>query len=460
LGQSGGDCTIMVERPLELSVVAYASGSSSLELHRHLRSAAYGDTNNTDRQWFGNCRTNGDSLQGATLAPGDFLQYMQDYSMTDGGFAICAAGSTREAAVEECAWCGSCGCPAADAVFEVTNGCGCVTDGQCVYSSNFFDGSRFNASDACDVTVRANTTLAVMAYDTPPIVVGNTTQNPGGSWDYLTSITPDGVPHFILYNWMQPSYMTYIGGNGSALDGLEVSSYSLLNWQTGWSRSDYSSHRGYAICNAANPDFGAVRDWSTPASAPASAPVSGNTVTDAPIREAGAVVMVTTTFAGLEMEAMADRDFRTSFLSAYKQSTAEAAGVTSAAVEVMDVRAGSVLVDSRIILPDADDATQVMSAMGDPAVAYASLTTKFDVGEVSVVVEAAPPPTAAPTAEPTAARTAPTPEPPPPTAREGDEYVEELVSSSTVNAAPTPVAVCSFALAAIVALAASMLLIV
>ena len=42
---------------------------------------------------FGDCRADGDSLQGATLAPGDFLQYMQGYSMTDGGFAICAGTS-------------------------------------------------------------------------------------------------------------------------------------------------------------------------------------------------------------------------------------------------------------------------------------------------------------------------------------------------------------------------------
>jgi len=158
--------------------------------------------------------------------------------------------------------------------------------------------------------------------------------------------------------------------------------------------------QGFAICSAASPNWDALRDWTAEPAATsedaASAPQTGNTETTPEEN----LVAVTTSFSDLSMDAMVDKTFRDGFIDAFKTSTAAAAGVNKSYVTVHGMRAGSVVVDASVEIPDPAQRTTfatVLSAPETAATVFSALATDYGAAEVLEVKEVTSTPTAAPT---------------------------------------------------------------
>jgi len=200
------------------------------------------------------------------------------------------------------------------------------------------------------------------------------------------------------YDWA-PSYHS---GDGSSLDGLVLPEGAYLRWSPGGSPRNITG-KGFAICSAAAPDWSAMRDWSPLSETSSSTPEAASPET-AP---AEVFVAVTTAFSELSMEAMLNMTFRSGFLSSFKNSTATAAGVPTSSVTVHDMRAGSVIVDASVQIPDPSQRATFHSLLStsNTTTIYSNLAQDYGESEViSVKLVTLAPTSQPPTDAPTSAR--------------------------------------------------------
>jgi len=264
--------------------------------------------------------------------------------------------------------------------FEVrtTDGCGCYTDGHCVYSNNFGHGD-YNLDDHCTVLVHQSTTLAVLAFQAPAV---NLTEY-GNSWSGETYFGVGESGHYMtLFKGAGFSTPSYHSGDGSSLDGLELPEGATLEWKYGGSPLGITG-KGFAICAAATPDWSAARDWLSPSA-------ESSPTLEAPNPEtmpAEVFVAVTTAFSALSIEAMFNRTFRSGFLSLFKNRTASAAGVPASHVTVHDMRAGSVIVDASVHIPDPSQRANFHSLLSTSKtlLIYSALVQDYGQSEVIAV---------------------------------------------------------------------------
>jgi len=332
-------CRVVVHSDAALSVVAFDTEPSWDKLSIY-------ENPSCDTVAYSGC---GRGLAGINVSAGDTLTWNADSSTETGGFKICAAGSmgdssslTDAANSSGAACCDSAAVnthwtpewdgPASNGpiglyngldstnaqqpmrgAFEVrtTDGCGCYTDGHCVYSNNFGHGD-YNLDDHCTVLVHQSTTLAVLAFQAPAV---NLTEY-GNSWSGETYFGVGESGHYMtLFKGAGFSTPSYHSGDGSSLDGLELPEGATLEWKYGGSPLGITG-KGFAICAAATPDWSAARDWLSPSA-------ESSPTLEAPNPEtmpAEVFVAVTTAFSALSIEAMFNRTFRSGFLSLFKTS--------------------------------------------------------------------------------------------------------------------------------------------
>eukprot|EP00242_Pyramimonas_sp_CCMP2087_P002871 CAMPEP_0198230160 /NCGR_PEP_ID=MMETSP1445-20131203/114511_1 /TAXON_ID=36898 /ORGANISM="Pyramimonas sp., Strain CCMP2087" /LENGTH=1167 /DNA_ID=CAMNT_0043910675 /DNA_START=104 /DNA_END=3607 /DNA_ORIENTATION=- len=393
---SDSSCRVMVHSVAKLSVVAFDTEPSWDELSINRITAM-------DFRSYSGC---GRGLNGTVVSAGDALSWVSDSSKETGGFKICAAGSmsasssdTNAATPFGGACCDSAAVnthwtpewdrqptnygpsqaqPTMRGAFEVltTDGCGCYTDGDCVYSNNFGDGD-YNLDDHCTVLVQQSMTLAVMAFQAPAVNLteavnlfsGETFVEVGESGHYMT----------VQIGWTPVSYHS---GDGSSLDGLVLPEGANLEWKYGGSPLNITG-KGFAICAAATPDWSAMRDWAPPST-------ESSPTLEAPNPEtmpAEVFVAVTTAFSALSMEAMLNKTFRSGFLSSFKNSTAAAAGVPTSFVTVHEIRAGSVIVDASVQIPNPSQRASFHSLLStsDTSAIYSALAQDLGQSEVIAV---------------------------------------------------------------------------
>lgn len=203
------------------------------------------------------------------------------------------------------------------------------------------------------------------------------------------------------YGWVYTT--TFHAGDGTSLDGAELVQGASIYWVPIYGTSQ--TGQGFAICSAASPNWDALRDWTAEPAATsedaASAPQTGTPEEN--------LVAVTTSFSDLSMDAMVDKTFRDGFIDAFKTSTAAAAGVNKRYVTVHGMRAGSVVVDASVEIPDPAQRTTfatVLSAPETAATVFSALATDYGAAEVLEVKAVTSTPTAAaPTAAPTTSPT-------------------------------------------------------
>jgi len=330
---SYSSCQVTVHSDTALSVVAFNTESSCDRLYINGTSSG----NSSGSGSYSGC---GSGLDGLVVSAGASLSWTADGSIESGGFKICAGGSMSNSSSDTNAttpywascemnnnnsqptvdyhydnYCNSSAVNthwtpewdqaarghstnATKGTFEVITigGCGCWTDGDCIYSNNFGDGD-YDIDDQCMVIVHQNTTLAVMAFQAPMVNAVNMAQfifnSVGQNSTTAAYINIGESGHHMTvrmgnYDWA-PSYHS---GDGSSLDGLVLPEGAYLRWSPGGSPRNITG-KGFAICSAAAPDWSAMRDWSPLSETSSSTPEAASPET-AP---AEVFVAVTTAFS-------------------------------------------------------------------------------------------------------------------------------------------------------------------